>query len=123
MNECLVPFFFSYAYPSPDRFSEAQVRPAAATWSADLGEFAGVAQPLEPRLQGVLQGRRYGVSRARASRAPTRLDYRLRQLLDEQRYPVGAFRDALDDVGGQIRAAAHPRRQRGAPTGCRVQPP
>lgn len=33
------PIFFSYAYPSPDRFSEAQVRPAAATWSADLGEF------------------------------------------------------------------------------------
>jgi Family of unknown function (DUF5996) len=31
--------FYSYAYPTPAGFSEALVRPAAALWSADLGEF------------------------------------------------------------------------------------
>lgn len=32
-------FFYSYAYPTPEGFSEAKVRPAAAGWNADLGEF------------------------------------------------------------------------------------
>jgi len=31
--------FYSYAYPTPDGFSEATVAPDAAGWSADLGEF------------------------------------------------------------------------------------
>jgi hypothetical protein len=31
--------FYSYAYPAPDGFSEATVKPAAAVWSAALGEF------------------------------------------------------------------------------------
>jgi hypothetical protein len=33
------PFFFSYAYPAPPGFAAARVKPAAATYSADLGEF------------------------------------------------------------------------------------
>lgn len=31
--------FYSYAYPAPDGFSEAEVRPRAASFNADLGEF------------------------------------------------------------------------------------
>lgn len=30
---------YSYAYPSPDGFGDAKVRPDAASWSTDLGEF------------------------------------------------------------------------------------
>jgi hypothetical protein len=33
------PVFYSYAYPQPDGFSEAAVRPSEAYWSADLKEF------------------------------------------------------------------------------------
>ena len=32
-------FFYSYAYPTPEGFAEAEVRPAAAGWNAELGEF------------------------------------------------------------------------------------
>ena len=31
--------FYSYAYPAPQGFSAAKVKPAAAVWSAALGEF------------------------------------------------------------------------------------
>lgn len=31
--------FYSYAYPSPEGFADCPVKPAAATWSNDLGEF------------------------------------------------------------------------------------
>ena len=31
--------FYSYAYPAPAGFAEAQVKPAAAFWSKELGEF------------------------------------------------------------------------------------
>ena len=31
--------FYSYAYPAPEGFSDQPVKPAAATWSPDLGEF------------------------------------------------------------------------------------
>jgi hypothetical protein len=33
------PAFYSYAYPAPAGFSEAQVRPSSAAWSEQLGEF------------------------------------------------------------------------------------
>ena len=33
------PFFYSYAYPSPEGFAEAKVGPTAAYWSSELGEF------------------------------------------------------------------------------------
>jgi hypothetical protein len=33
------PAFYSYAYPAPAGFSEARVRPEAALYSTDLGEF------------------------------------------------------------------------------------
>jgi hypothetical protein len=33
------PIFFSYAYPMPEGFSGAKVRPAAAGWNKELGEF------------------------------------------------------------------------------------
>jgi hypothetical protein len=33
------PFFYSYAYPTPARFAEARVRPKAASWNSELGEF------------------------------------------------------------------------------------
>jgi hypothetical protein len=33
------PFFYSYAYPSPDGFANAAIRPEAARWDAALGEF------------------------------------------------------------------------------------
>ena len=32
-------FFYSYAYPTPEAFSQVPVRPSAASWSSDLGEF------------------------------------------------------------------------------------
>ena len=31
--------FYSYAYPEPERFSEAPIKPASAFYSSDLGEF------------------------------------------------------------------------------------
>ncbi len=33
------PAFYSYAYPAPDGFADAKVRPDAASWSNELGEF------------------------------------------------------------------------------------
>jgi hypothetical protein len=33
------PIFFSYAYPKPEGFAEAQIAPAAARWHEELGEF------------------------------------------------------------------------------------
>jgi hypothetical protein len=33
------PAFYSYAYPTPDGFAEAKVRPDAAFWSKELSEF------------------------------------------------------------------------------------
>jgi hypothetical protein len=33
------PIFYSYAYPTPEGFSEQPVAPAEAIWSPDLGEF------------------------------------------------------------------------------------
>jgi hypothetical protein len=33
------PMFYSYAYPTPEGFKTAVVRPDAATWVDDLGEF------------------------------------------------------------------------------------
>ena len=35
----LQPIFFSYAYPTPEGFSEETVGPPGAGWNADLGEF------------------------------------------------------------------------------------
>ena len=31
--------FYSYAYPAPEGFAAAKVKPAAALWSKELGEF------------------------------------------------------------------------------------
>jgi hypothetical protein len=33
------PMFYSYAYPEPDGFASAAVRPKAASYNGDLGEF------------------------------------------------------------------------------------
>jgi hypothetical protein len=33
------PVFYSYAYPEPDGYSEAKVKPAGAFYSEDMGEF------------------------------------------------------------------------------------
>ena len=33
------PAFYSYAYPAPEGFAAARVRPDAAFWSKELGEF------------------------------------------------------------------------------------
>lgn len=33
------PIFYSYAYPPPEGFAEAKVRPAAASWNPTLREF------------------------------------------------------------------------------------
>jgi hypothetical protein len=33
------PIFYSYAYPTPEDFSSAPIRPRAAIWSEELGEF------------------------------------------------------------------------------------
>jgi len=33
------PFFYSYAYPTPDSFADAKVQPAAAHFGGDFGEF------------------------------------------------------------------------------------
>jgi len=34
-----LPVFYSYAYPAPSGFAEARVRPEAAAWNPQLGEF------------------------------------------------------------------------------------
>ena len=33
------PIFYSYAYPTPEGFGDTKVRPDAAYWVGDLGEF------------------------------------------------------------------------------------
>jgi hypothetical protein len=33
------PAFYSYAYPAPEGFAAAKVKPEAAFWSKELGEF------------------------------------------------------------------------------------
>ena len=33
------PIFYSYCYPSPETFGHQTVKPAAAFWQPDLGEF------------------------------------------------------------------------------------
>jgi hypothetical protein len=33
------PIFYSYAYPTPEGFGDAEVLPAAAAWNEELGEF------------------------------------------------------------------------------------
>jgi hypothetical protein len=33
------PIFYSYAYPAPEGFAEQPIKPDAAFWLADLGEF------------------------------------------------------------------------------------
>jgi len=33
------PIFYSYAYPTPEGFADARVRPASTVWNKDLGEF------------------------------------------------------------------------------------
>jgi hypothetical protein len=33
------PVYYAYAYPAPEGFKDARVRPGAAFYSADLGEF------------------------------------------------------------------------------------
>lgn len=33
------PIFYSYCYPTPEKFSTANIRPEQAFWSPDLGEF------------------------------------------------------------------------------------
>jgi hypothetical protein len=33
------PIFYSYAYPTPEGMAESEVKPAAASWSSELGEF------------------------------------------------------------------------------------
>jgi hypothetical protein len=33
------PMFYAYAYPEPEGFAAAPVRPSAAGWNKDLGEF------------------------------------------------------------------------------------
>ena len=44
--------FYSYAYPKPDGFESASVRPSAASWSDELGEFvlpyAAVREAADP---------------------------------------------------------------------------
>ena len=55
------PAFYSYAYPTPDGFAAAKMRPAAAFWSKDLGEFilpydaVRTAQEPERALMAFLQ--------------------------------------------------------------------
>ncbi|HLN46926.1 MAG TPA: DUF5996 family protein, partial [Magnetospirillaceae bacterium] len=34
------PAFFAYAYPKPEGLESAQIQPAQAFWSKELGEFA-----------------------------------------------------------------------------------
>jgi hypothetical protein len=71
------PFFFSYAYPAPQGFAEARVRPAEASYNRDLGEF-------------VL---RYDAVRQSADPDQTLLDF------------LQSTYDAAADLGGWDRAA------------------
>ncbi len=74
----------------------------------DLGHLLGGPQPIEPRHQGVLEGRG---DRARRSRlVPLFLQHRLGELFDEERHPVGAEGDRLHqlvEARGASRDAGH----------------
>ncbi len=75
----------------------------AADYGADLDDFLGRPQPIQPRHQRVMQGRRNLAPRKLCVAA---LEHRPRQLLDEQRHAAGALdhrRDGL--LRSAVRAA------------------
>ena len=43
------PAFYSYAYPAPEGFAAAKVKPGAAFFSKELGEFFCPTTPCAPR--------------------------------------------------------------------------
>ena len=65
------PAFFAYTYPRPEGIEQAQVKPAAAYWSVELGEFflpyEAVRTAADPR-QALLDFSRVDLSSRRRSR-------------------------------------------------------
>ena len=73
---------------------EQRIRETAAQHRADLRGLARGAEPVEPRRERLLQGRR---DRLGAALFPA-LQQEARNLLDEQRDAAGALADPFDDV-------------------------
>ena len=73
------------------------MREAAPEHRADLRDLPRGAEPVEPRGERLLQGRR---DRLRAA-LDAALQEEARHLLDEQRHAAGALIDALDDIPRQ----------------------
>ena len=73
------------------------MRESAAQHRADLRDLPRCAEPVEPRGERLLQGRR---DRLRAA-LHAALQEQARHLLDEQRHAAGALVHPLDDVLGQ----------------------
>ena len=76
---------------------EQSIRESAAQHCADLRSLARGAEPIEPRGERLLQGRR---DRLRAALFAT-LQQEARDLLDEQRNAAGALAHPFDDVHRQ----------------------
>jgi hypothetical protein len=83
----------------------------------DLSDFACAAEPIQTGHERVVQGRRDRQGRQRTGELvaiargdqQSRFEHHLGQLLDEQRYAVGALGDLLEDVGRNSPAVADPR--------------
>ena len=94
------PFFYSYAYPSPDGFAEAKVAPDAARFDAALGEFI-----LDYEAVRAAAGSRRGAARLSA-----------KQLCSGRRsWPLGSRRARMrarhaGRAAQQAREGAHERR-------------
>ena len=73
------------------------MRESASEHRADLRDLPRGAEPVEPRGERLLQGRR---DRLRAA-LDAALQEQARHLLDEQRHAAGALVHPLDDVLGQ----------------------
>ena len=93
----------------------------AAQDRANLGDFLCCpADAVEPRDQRGVQGRRHRERGQRAREQDRRdpvvliaaFENRLGQLLDEQRHPVGAIGDLIDDFAAERRVAGEPQDKR-----------
>jgi hypothetical protein len=90
----------------PSHVAQEAIREAAANHRADLRHLARRAEPVEPRHQRLLKGRRDGVDAALLAAA---LQEESRHFLDEQRHAAGAHGDILHHflrqrvAGGKLR--------------------
>ena len=78
----------------PAHGAQQRVSEIMAQYGADLRDFASVAEPVEPRRQGLLKRRRNGLQAAGLAA----LEQKAHNLLHEQRHPARALADAPHHV-------------------------